>query len=256
MNAAVGHSAVLLGLVGALVGIATLGWGLARKKPNLLRAGQSYPWLVLLAAAVAAGAMEHALVTRDFSLAYVAQNDGLGTPLLFRITGMWSALQGSLLLWTLILAGYLAAEAWHFAAGPPTRWWPGSPSSAWRSLPSSSGSCCSARPTRSGRSPVRCRPTGRDRTRCSRTTRSSPSTRRCCTWASSASPCRSCSRWPRWSRAGWARAGSSKPGAGRCSPGGSSPRVSCSGRSGPTRCSAGAATGRGTRWRTPRCCRG
>ena len=114
MNAAVGHSAVLLGLVGALVGIATLGWGLVRKKPNLLRAGQSYPWLVLLAAVVAAGAMEHALVTRDFSLAYVAQNDGLGTPLLFRITGMWSALQGSLLLWTLILAGYLAAVAWHF----------------------------------------------------------------------------------------------------------------------------------------------
>ena len=125
MNAAVGHSAVLLGLVGALVGIATLGWGLARKKPNLLRAGQSYPWLVLLAAAVAAGAMEHALVTRDFSLAYVAQNDGLGTPLLFRITGMWSALQGSLLLWTLILAGYLAAVAWHFrqrATDPLVAW--------------------------------------------------------------------------------------------------------------------------------------
>lgn len=125
MNAAVGHAAVLLGLVVALVGIATLGWGLARGKPSLLRAGQSYPWVVLLAAAAAAGAMEHALVTRDFSLAYVAQNDGLGTPLLFRITGMWSALQGSLLLWTLILAGYLAAVAWHFrrrATDPLVAW--------------------------------------------------------------------------------------------------------------------------------------
>ncbi|MDA8316956.1 MAG: heme lyase CcmF/NrfE family subunit [Actinomycetota bacterium] len=125
MNAAVGHVAVLLGLVGALVGIATLGWGLARGKPSLLRAGQSYPWVVLLAASAAAGAMEHALVTRDFSLAYVAQNDGLGTPLLFRVTGMWSALQGSLLLWTLILAGYLAAVAWHFrrrATDPLVAW--------------------------------------------------------------------------------------------------------------------------------------
>jgi cytochrome c-type biogenesis protein CcmF len=125
MNAAVGHSAVVLGLVGALVGIGVLGWGLARGKPGLLRAGQSYPWLVLLAAAAAAGAMEHALITRDFSLAYVAQNDGLGTPLLFRITGMWSALQGSLLLWTLILAGYLAAVAWHFrrrATDPLVAW--------------------------------------------------------------------------------------------------------------------------------------
>ena len=125
MNAAVGHSAVVLGLVGSLVGIGVLGWGLARGKPSLLRAGQSYPWLVLLAAAAAAGAMEHAFVTRDFSLAYVAQNDGLGTPLLFRITGMWSALQGSLLLWTLILAGYLAAVAWHFrrrATDPLVAW--------------------------------------------------------------------------------------------------------------------------------------
>ena len=125
MNAAVGHSAVVLGLVGALVGMVTLGLGLARGKAGWLRSGQSYPWLVLLAAAVAAGAMEHALITRDFSLAYVAQNDGLGTPLLFRITGMWSALQGSLLLWTLILAGYLGLVAWHFrrrATDPLVAW--------------------------------------------------------------------------------------------------------------------------------------
>ncbi|MDA8063732.1 MAG: cytochrome c biogenesis protein CcsA, partial [Actinomycetota bacterium] len=125
MNAAIGHSAVLLGLVSALVGMATLGLGLARGNQSWLRSGQSYPWLVLLAAAVAAGAMEHALITRDFSLAYVAQNDGLGTPLLFRITGMWSALQGSLLLWTLILAGYLGLVAWHFrrrATDPLVAW--------------------------------------------------------------------------------------------------------------------------------------
>ena len=54
MNAAVGHSAVVLGLVGALVGMATLGLGLARGRAGWLRSGQSYPWLVLLAAGVAA----------------------------------------------------------------------------------------------------------------------------------------------------------------------------------------------------------
>ncbi len=125
MNSSVGHVAVVLGLVGALAGMATLGWGLARGDASWLRRGQLYPWMVFLAAAAAAAAMEHALISRDFSLAYVAQNDGLGTPLLFRITGMWSGLQGSILLWTLILAGYLAAVAWRFrrrATDPLVAW--------------------------------------------------------------------------------------------------------------------------------------
>ena len=125
MNGVVGHTAVLAGLAGALMGIVALGWGLARKDAGWLRNGQAYPWVVLVAAALAAGAMEHALISRDFSLAYVAQNDGQGTPLLFRITGMWSALQGSILLWTLILTGYLAAVAWHFrrrATDPLVAW--------------------------------------------------------------------------------------------------------------------------------------
>ncbi len=114
MNAALGESAVLLGFIGAVAGIATLLLGLRRDRPNLLRAGGVYVWLILAAAILATVAMQHALITRDFSLDYVTQNDSRATPLLFRITAMWSALQGSILLWTLVLAGYLAAVAIHF----------------------------------------------------------------------------------------------------------------------------------------------
>jgi cytochrome c-type biogenesis protein CcmF len=60
--------------------------------------------VMCIGALVAAGAMEHALVTHDFTLVFVAQNNSTVTPLLYSITGMWSALAGSILLWGLILS--------------------------------------------------------------------------------------------------------------------------------------------------------
>ncbi|MGI8493090.1 MAG: heme lyase CcmF/NrfE family subunit, partial [Acidimicrobiales bacterium] len=114
MNAAVGESALFLGLAAALAGIATLVLGLVRGRPNLLRAGRTYTWVILLAAVVATVALQHALIGHDFSLRYVADNDSRATPLLYRVTAMWSSLQGSILLWTLILSGYIAAVALRF----------------------------------------------------------------------------------------------------------------------------------------------
>lgn len=114
MNAALGESAVLLALLGAVAGIVTIVAGLVKGRPNLVRIGRSYTWLILLGAVIATIAMQRALIGHDFSLSYVAHNDSRETPLLFRVTAMWSALEGSILLWSLILAGYLAAVAIHF----------------------------------------------------------------------------------------------------------------------------------------------
>jgi cytochrome c-type biogenesis protein CcmF len=97
-----------------VLGIATLALGLRKGDARLLRAGQRYVWLVMAGAVLAATAMEIALLTHDFRLNYVAQNGSRSTPLLFTITGMWSALEGSILLWTLVLSGYLAVMAWKF----------------------------------------------------------------------------------------------------------------------------------------------
>ena len=52
--------------------------------------------------------MERALITRDFSLAYVQQVGSRDTPALYNVTALWSALEGSILLWLLILAIYTA----------------------------------------------------------------------------------------------------------------------------------------------------
>ncbi len=115
MNAAVGIAGMVLALLAALGGTASLAVGLLRRRPRL-RDAQVYSWLLLAGALVAALAMEHALITHDFRLAYVADNNSLQTPLIYSVTGLWSALQGSILLWILVLAGWIVAMVRRFKA--------------------------------------------------------------------------------------------------------------------------------------------
>jgi cytochrome c-type biogenesis protein CcmF len=114
VKAALGYGAVAFGAGAAVVGITALLAGLQLRDATLLRFGRRCVFGVFLAALVAAGAMEWALITHDFSLQYVAQNSARGTPLLFTITGLWAALEGSILLWAVILGGYLTFVAWKF----------------------------------------------------------------------------------------------------------------------------------------------
>jgi cytochrome c-type biogenesis protein CcmF len=114
MNAALGIAGVSLGLGGSLLGIITVVMGLVRRQAQLIRMGRIYAGVVLAGAVLAFVAMERALITRDFSLAYVAEVGSRATPALFNFAALWSALEGSILLWALVLAGYLAAVTFHF----------------------------------------------------------------------------------------------------------------------------------------------
>ena len=75
----------------------------------VLRTAPRYAWLILGAAVAAFVVMERALITRDWGLAYVQQVGATSTPALYNFTALWSALEGSILLWVLVLAGYIAA---------------------------------------------------------------------------------------------------------------------------------------------------
>ena len=114
VNGTLGHTGVLLGFAAAVVGIVVLAVGLARGRTGTLRGGRVYAPLILLGGVVAVAAMQRALVTHDFSLTYVADNNSRSTPLLYSVTGMWSALAGSILLWGVILGGYATAMVWRF----------------------------------------------------------------------------------------------------------------------------------------------
>ena len=53
--------------------------------------------------------MEWALISRDFSVSYVAQVGSRATPLHITIVSLWSSLEGSILFWGLVLGGFTAA---------------------------------------------------------------------------------------------------------------------------------------------------
>ena len=111
MNRAVGLAGLIVALGASLVGIGVILSGLRSKRPEQMRLARAYAFIVLIGAVVAVGAMQVALAQRDYTLLYVAEHGSSTTPTLFNIATMWSALEGSILLWGLILAGYLTVVA-------------------------------------------------------------------------------------------------------------------------------------------------
>lgn len=114
MNAALGRAGVTLGLAAAVLGVITVGYGLIRRRSDLVRMSRWYAALVLLGGFVAAFAMERALITRDFTVKYVAENGSTKTPALYNFATLWGALEGSIILWALILGGYTVAVVLKF----------------------------------------------------------------------------------------------------------------------------------------------
>ena len=54
--------------------------------------------------ALAVGVLVHAFVNNDFSVKYVAENSNSALPLFYRVTALWGAHEGSMLLWILVLS--------------------------------------------------------------------------------------------------------------------------------------------------------
>ncbi|PJK03895.1 c-type cytochrome biogenesis protein CcmF [Lysobacteraceae bacterium NML91-0268] len=64
--------------------------------------------------------LTHGFVVQDFSLRYVADNSNSLLPMIYRITAVWGAHEGSLLLWVLILSGWTTALALFSRHLPPS----------------------------------------------------------------------------------------------------------------------------------------
>lgn len=125
MNNALGTAGIVLGFAASVGGVLTLAAGLRRGRPQLLAIGRSYAWLTLAGAVMAVIIMERALITRDFTVGYVAQVGSHRTPALFNMAALWSALEGSLLLWVLVLCGFtvLVAQRFRDRLGDPLVGW-------------------------------------------------------------------------------------------------------------------------------------
>jgi cytochrome c-type biogenesis protein CcmF len=116
VNSVLGTGGLVLGSAASVLGALTMAVGLRRRRPELLETGWSYSLLLLIGAVVAVIGMQRALITRDFTVAFVHDNGSSRTPALFNVATMWSALEGSILLWVLILSGFTVHVARKFRA--------------------------------------------------------------------------------------------------------------------------------------------
>ncbi|MEU0510954.1 MULTISPECIES: heme lyase CcmF/NrfE family subunit [Amycolatopsis] len=108
---AAGWAGALLGLAASLV-LALYGFR-AQRHPDKVRVSQlrAATSMMAVGAALSMLALETALLTDDFTMSYVAETHSRATPLLYTITSAWSALDGSIVLWAVILAGYILFAA-------------------------------------------------------------------------------------------------------------------------------------------------
>ncbi|MBN1204507.1 MAG: heme lyase CcmF/NrfE family subunit [Myxococcaceae bacterium] len=111
MNATIGYGLVLGAVAcaafGAVVGLVS---GLRRNEagsPWVMRA----VWGFFACMAGSNLTMVYALLTDDFSIKYVAQVGSRATPTVFKVVSLWSALEGSILFWGIIMASFVLAFA-------------------------------------------------------------------------------------------------------------------------------------------------
>ncbi|HEY5076676.1 MAG TPA: cytochrome c biogenesis protein CcsA, partial [Acidimicrobiia bacterium] len=114
MRAQLGFGLLTIATVACALGFATLATGLATGRRALLELGRRYVAVVLVSVIAAFVVMETALYGHDFSIKYVADNVARATPGLYTFTAAWAALEGSILLWALLLSVYVAVTTWRF----------------------------------------------------------------------------------------------------------------------------------------------
>jgi len=95
-------AALLFSVYGAVASLA----GYAVRSRPLAASGSAAVGVVFGLVTLAMAALVYAFVTRDFTLAFVAENSSRDLPLFYAVAAVWAGQDGSLLLWEWILAVY------------------------------------------------------------------------------------------------------------------------------------------------------
>ncbi|MEZ8879268.1 heme lyase CcmF/NrfE family subunit [Vibrio lentus] len=118
MIAEIGHFAMILSLgLGLLLSVLPL-YGAARNNTLLMNSARPLSWGMFGFLVISFFILCYAFYTNDFTVQYVASNSNSQLPWYYRITAVWGAHEGSLLLWVLIQAGWTVAVA-TFSRGMP-----------------------------------------------------------------------------------------------------------------------------------------
>jgi cytochrome c-type biogenesis protein CcmF len=103
-----GSLAVLLAFCVAVYAAVASIVGRLKKKPFLIVSAERAVYSVWALVTLASGILVYALMTSDFRYAYVAAHSNRELPNLYKFASWWGGQEGSLLLWTFLLATYSA----------------------------------------------------------------------------------------------------------------------------------------------------
>ena len=106
-----GHFLLWLALgLSLILGVVPLA-GAQLQRPGWMALARPGAVWVLLLVTVSYLALTAAFMRDDFSVLYVAQNSNTALPMAYKIAAVWGGHEGSLLLWILMLVGWMAAVA-------------------------------------------------------------------------------------------------------------------------------------------------
>jgi cytochrome c-type biogenesis protein CcmF len=106
MTPELGYAATVAALVLAVYGSGAAAWSAVKGRADLRASSERAAvgvWLLITACMLL---LVYAFLTFDFSVKYVASNTNRGTPFYYRITALWGALEGSIILWAWMLSLY------------------------------------------------------------------------------------------------------------------------------------------------------
>ena len=111
MIAELGHYALVLALCVALAQSIVPLAGAQKGDPALMATAKPAAYAQFLLVALAFGCLIHAFVVSDFTVENVVRNSHSQKPMLYKVSGAWGNHEGSMVLWSLILALFGASVA-------------------------------------------------------------------------------------------------------------------------------------------------
>ena len=114
-----GQVALILALLVAILQFALPLWGAQRGNAALMAVARPAAYAQLSLVLLAFVLLSVAFARQDFSVLYVANNSNSLLPMHYRITAVWGAHEGSLLLWALVLSLWTGAVARFSRSLPP-----------------------------------------------------------------------------------------------------------------------------------------
>jgi cytochrome c-type biogenesis protein CcmF len=111
MSVELGHFALIMAFATALIQTLLPMWGAVARDPALAGMARYSAFVTFGLVLIAYLALTMAYIGSDFSVANVAMNSHSTKPLIYKISGVWSNHEGSMLLWVMILVLFAALVA-------------------------------------------------------------------------------------------------------------------------------------------------